>query len=87
MMKGIQLKNNSAIFNKALYALFVLLAVILIIQKEYSAAMPNLGIALVFDPFNQNIRFSDRPVYQKAWLMVHVIAVLALLVLVWSDVL
>jgi len=31
----------------------------------------NLGIALAFDPFDQNQTWKDRPFWQKAWLILH----------------
>ena len=34
--------------------------------------MTQFGIALVFDPFDQAIKWSDRPLYQRIWLLVHV---------------
>jgi hypothetical protein len=31
----------------------------------------NLGIALAFDPFDQNQTWKERPFWQKAWLILH----------------
>lgn len=34
-----------------------------------------LGIALAFDPFDQNQPFNERPTWQKVWLVVHLVLV------------
>jgi hypothetical protein len=30
-----------------------------------------LGIALAFDPFDQTITWKARPIWQRAWLVIH----------------
>jgi hypothetical protein len=30
-----------------------------------------MGIALIFDPFNPSVKWQQRPVYQKGWLLIH----------------
>jgi hypothetical protein len=73
-------KDVSEKFNKIGYVAFVLLAMyFLIFSRDISQAMANLGIALVFDPFDQKKTFLERPFYQKAWLIIHLICVLVLL--------
>jgi hypothetical protein len=37
-----------------------------------------LGIALAFDPFNRELNWAKRPWYQRAWLVIHLVAVLVL---------
>jgi hypothetical protein len=67
-------------FNRIGYGISVLLALyFLFISKDLSQAMGTLGIALIFDPFNQNISFGKRPFYQRAWLVFHLICILVLL--------
>lgn len=67
-------------FNRIAYGLSILLAFyFLFISKDVSQAAGTLGIALIFDPFDQNVSFGKRPVYQKAWLIIHLVSVLALL--------
>jgi hypothetical protein len=64
-------------FSKALYIAFTILGVLyLIFGSDKVHAVSQLGIALIFDPFNQNQPFSQRPLYQKVWLFVHVGVVL-----------
>ena len=67
-------------FNKIMYGCFVLLAIyFLVINKDIESGMSNLGIALIFDPFDQTISFTKRPVFQRVWLLVHVVTVFSLL--------
>ena len=63
-------------FNKFIYFGFLLLgAYYVIFQKDYSSAVTNLGIALAFDPFNQDQPWNERPIWQRAWLIVHLACV------------
>lgn len=69
----------NASFNKFIYMAFCIFAVYFILfQKDYSSAASNLGIALAFDPFNQNQPWQERPKWQRALLVIH-LAVVALL--------
>lgn len=73
--------NRSILFNRSMYALFVGLSLYFLIgAKDLSTAMTNLGLALVFDPFDQNVMWSNRPLYQRLWLLVHVGFVISLFV-------
>jgi hypothetical protein len=38
---------------------------------NYGEAAIHLGIALAFDPFDQAITWKERPIWQSAWLVVH----------------
>jgi hypothetical protein len=61
-----------------LYIAFTLLGIsYLIFGNNKSDAFAQLGIALIFDPFNPNQPFGQRPLYQKVWLFVHAGLVLA----------
>lgn len=66
-----QLTQSNRI-NRAGYALFMALAAYLLIKGDYDMAVSNFGIALVFDPFDASVKWSDRPLYQRAWLLCHV---------------
>jgi hypothetical protein len=73
--------KGQIVVNRTVYGLFVLSAIVfLILTKDYAMACSQLGIALVFDPFNPKQKWNDRPLYQKAWLIVHLIIVFSLLV-------
>ena len=70
-------KDYSVKWNRTGYGLLVLLsAYFLFISKDLSSAVANLGIALVFDPFDQKTTWSKRPIWQRAWLLIHVSLVL-----------
>ncbi|MEY4702701.1 MAG: hypothetical protein RIR96_598 [Bacteroidota bacterium] len=59
-------------FNKILYTGFVCFGLYeAVYKKDYLQAVSFLGIALAFDPFNVNQKWSDRPTWQKALLIIH----------------
>lgn len=73
--------ERSITFNRVMYGAFVMLGIYFIfVNKDTASAMSNLGIALIFDPFDQSVMWSKRPLYQRAWLVVHVSVILVLLV-------
>jgi hypothetical protein len=39
----------------------------------------NIGIALIFDPFDTKQAFNERPKWQQVWLVVHVCVLFAAL--------
>lgn len=57
--------------NRLTYLLYLILVAYLFIIGDIEWAITNLGIALVFDPFEAGVKWQDRPLYQKAWLLVH----------------
>ncbi len=66
-------------FNKFLYIGFLLLGLYqVIVSKDYTQAAASLGIALAFDPFNQEQKWNDRPIWQKAVLIIHLALVAAM---------
>jgi len=67
--------------NKFLYLGFLLLGIYqFIFTKDYLQAAASLGIGLAFDPFNPEQKWSDRPSWQKAVLIIHVIIVFTMFV-------
>ncbi len=75
-------------FNKFLYIGFVLLGTFqAFFSKEYLQAASSFGIALAFDPFDQEQQWNDRPTWQKAVLFVHLGVAAALLGygIGWND--
>lgn len=78
--KEIDQKSTVTIIRIA-YLLFILLSLYHILYNEnYIDAATNLGIALVFDPFDQNKVWNNRPRWQRIWLLVHLILAVGLLV-------
>ena len=56
--------------NKFAYAAFLLLGLYqALIRKDYMEAAACFGIGLVFDPFNTDQKWNDRPQWQKAVLI------------------
>jgi hypothetical protein len=79
MTKTVETKSKdwTKSFNKILYTGFILIAVFyLLYSKNIPEAVTSLGIALIFDPFNPKQPWSQRPLYQRVWLFVHVSIVL-----------
>lgn len=59
-------------FNKILYIGFVLLGAFqALFSKDYMQAASSFAIGLIFDPFDQEQKWNDRPTWQKAVLFVH----------------
>lgn len=73
--------SRTKVINRVLYALMTCLGLYFLIRGEAGVGLSNLGIALVFDPFDQKITWAKRPLYQRVWLIVHLLVVLAALVM------
>jgi hypothetical protein len=66
-------------FNKYLYVGFVLFGLYeLFIQHSVLEAATQFGIALIFDPFNAEQPWKERPTWQKGVLVLHLAAVAVL---------
>ena len=66
-------------FNKFLYIGFLLLGFYqAVIKNDYMQAVASLGIALAFDPFDTEQKWNDRPTWQKAVLIIHLVLVAGL---------
>lgn len=64
------MKSNQKIM-QFLYAGFTALGIFQAIRGEFNQAAIHMGIALAFDPFNPNQTWKERPLWQKAALIVH----------------
>lgn len=53
------------------YGLYLVLVIYLLFKGDIEWAVVNMGVALVFDPFDATIKWKNRPTYQKVWLFVH----------------
>ena len=71
--------NTNPKINRFLYAGFVVLSMVMLAQGNMTTAMSNLGIALVFDPFDQKQPWAERPLWQRAWLLCHVVALFGMI--------
>lgn len=47
---------------------------------DYLAAAANMGISLIFDPFDANVSFSARPLWQRTWLIIHLVLLFVLFI-------
>ncbi len=66
-------------FNKFLYIGFLLLGIYqAIFAKDYMQAAASLGIGLAFDPFDTEQKWNDRPLWQKAVLILNLALVAAM---------
>lgn len=73
-----KITDISGKFNRILYACFLLMGIYFLASKDISSAMSNLGIGLIFDPFDQKVPWQQRPQYQKIWLITHLSVVFGL---------
>jgi hypothetical protein len=69
--------SKSTRINRYAYCLYILLVIYFAIKGDYEWAFINLGVALVFDPFDTTVKWQYRKFYQKAWLLAHVAIMLA----------
>ena len=66
-------------FNKYIYIGFILFGIYEIVAKHSAGdAVTFIGIALAFDPFNQDQPWKERPTWQKTILIIHLIVVFGL---------
>lgn len=68
-------------YNRLVYFAFIITGIVYAVFKHnISDAIIYFGLALAFDPFDQNIKWADRNIYQKFLLGLHLFLVLALIV-------
>ena len=75
-------------FNKFLYIGFILVGLFqAFFSKDYMQAASSFAIGLIFDPFNQEQKWNDRPTWQKAVLFVHLAVAAAFFgyAIGWND--
>lgn len=84
-MTNTELKPNARNINKYAYSVFIMAGIVFLVLKDYEQAAAFIGISLAFDPFDPAIRFDKRPVWQRAWLVVHLITSLTAFILVLKN--
>lgn len=66
-MENVSILRN---YSRTLHIAFVLLSLYyLILRNDVDSATSNLGISLIFDPFHPSVKWQDRPLIQKLWLL------------------
>jgi hypothetical protein len=55
------------------FAFLVMGLYFLMVRGLKTECLSYLGLAFIFDPFDQKVRWDNRPLYQKAWLLAHLI--------------
>lgn len=63
--------------NRYAYIAFLLLAGYFVVTNDKESAIVNLGIAMIFDPFDAKVKWQNRPLFQRLWTLLHVGAVTA----------
>lgn len=79
-------KPLSIKFNRIMYGAFVLLSFYFFLTCSYADAVSNLGLALIFDPFDQTVRWDNRPVWQRIWLIAHLMIMAGIGLVFWKTV-
>lgn len=64
-------------FNRYAYVMYMVLVIYIAVKGDYESAFTNLGIALIFDPFDPSVKWQQRPMYQRVWLLIHVTVMFA----------
>lgn len=82
MMTGANKSSKAELlWMRAGYGGFIALAVyFLFFTPDSLSALSNFALALCFDPFDTRVKWIDRPRWQRGWLLVHLLLLLALLV-------
>ncbi|ADB38728.1 hypothetical protein [Spirosoma linguale] len=73
-------RHLSVKFNRIMYGAFVLLSAYFLATGSYHDAAVNLGIGLIFDPFDQTVRWDNRPRWQRVWLIIHLVVIVGIVV-------
>jgi len=61
-------------WNTWAYVIFTMLGLgRLLFNNQGETATIFLGAALIFDPFDRKVKWADRPYYQKAVLLIHLL--------------
>lgn len=67
-------------YYRVVYVLFIVLGLYQVLaRKDFIDGASSIGIALIFDPFNRAVPWGERPLWQRAWLVIHLAVAAALL--------
>ena len=71
---------NSLTLNRWAYAALLLAGLLSLAFNDWMMAIILIGTSLGFDPFNTKKAWHSRPVWQRLWLIVHLVIVFTLLI-------
>jgi hypothetical protein len=73
MKTNVEKSTVSVTYNRVLYVALTLLSIVnFLFIKDPMNGVITLNLAVVFDPFDQKQPWSERPLWQRIWLIVHV---------------
>lgn len=67
--------------NMFIYGTFLGISLLFVCFKDFETATIFAGIGLAFDPFNQAKPFTKRPLWQRLWLVCHLIFTLSVILI------
>ncbi|MGF1635742.1 MAG: hypothetical protein ACFCUU_01620 [Cyclobacteriaceae bacterium] len=80
-MKILKRDPRALKFNPYLYFLLLFVALLqFIIYDDIMNASIAINLALAFDPFYQEQKWAERPLWQRIWLVVHICIGIGLLI-------
>lgn len=85
MDASVKTKSRNGKWERAAYAVFLLAGIYFLIRPDYGTAVVFWGLAPVFDPFDAKTPFGKRPLYQRIWLIVHVVITMGIFVLLITN--
>jgi hypothetical protein len=69
------------VINRILYLSFVLFGGFFFLRNDIATGLTQLGVALVFDPYDSSVPWKERPTWVKIWLILHLLIIFTLLIL------
>lgn len=73
--------------NRIIYVTFIVIGLFSLIMQNYLVTVALLGLAILFDPFNINQSWSEKPFWQKTVFIVQGIIVIGMFIPVASNLL
>jgi hypothetical protein len=71
--------KNQRLMNITLYAVLLALGLAGLARSDTTTAVVGLGLSLAFDPFDPNLAFPQRPLWQRSILTVQVVVVIGVI--------
>ncbi|AMR30321.1 hypothetical protein A0256_02260 [Mucilaginibacter sp. PAMC 26640] len=68
---------RSVKINRIAYTSLLFAAIVFLILKDWQSGFMMLGISLIADPFDYRVTWTKRPLWQRSWLIVHLVILFA----------